>query len=127
MEQIKQLKEMRDAAKARIEATPDYKLMTSLDALIADLEKAFGEAPAASDDAAGGGKASGAGGGSGSATGGPSAAPQAKTAKSSGNSQAGIFNGNAAKAANPEEDAIDQAVAELEAELVSVHASDKNH
>lgn len=42
MEQIKQLRQMRDEAQARIEALPDYRLVTSLDALIADLEEAFG-------------------------------------------------------------------------------------
>jgi hypothetical protein len=42
MEQIKQLKTMRDEARTRIEATADYKLATSLDALITDLEKALG-------------------------------------------------------------------------------------
>ena len=42
MEQIEQLKAMRDAAKVRIEATPDYKLMHSLTALIDDLEEALG-------------------------------------------------------------------------------------
>jgi hypothetical protein len=58
MEQIEQLKAMRDAARARIEAMPDHRLMTSLTALIEDLESAFGgrqSAPreqAASADAA---------------------------------------------------------------------------
>jgi hypothetical protein len=42
MEQIEQLKVMRDAAKARIEALPDFRLMTSLSALIDDLESALG-------------------------------------------------------------------------------------
>lgn len=42
MEQIDQLRDMRDAAKARIEATPDFKLMHSLTALIDDLEEALG-------------------------------------------------------------------------------------
>jgi hypothetical protein len=42
MEQIEQLKAMRDAARARIEAMPDHRLMTSLSALIEDLESAFG-------------------------------------------------------------------------------------
>ena len=42
MEQIEQLKAMRDAARARIEALPDHRLMTSLSALIEDLELAFG-------------------------------------------------------------------------------------
>jgi hypothetical protein len=42
MEQIEQLKAMRDAARARLEATPDHRLMTSLTALITDLEAAFG-------------------------------------------------------------------------------------
>ena len=46
MEQVEQLKAMRDAAKARIEALPDYRLMTSLTTLIAELEEAFGMAPA---------------------------------------------------------------------------------
>lgn len=50
MEQIEQLKAMRDAAKARLEATPDYRLMTSLAALIDDLEAAFsGEPPASAE------------------------------------------------------------------------------
>ncbi len=48
MEQIEQLKAMRDAAKSRLEATPDFRLMTSLTALIDDLEAAFnGEQPEA--------------------------------------------------------------------------------
>ena len=49
MEQIEQLKAMRDAARARIEAMPDHRLMTSLSALIEDLESAFGgkQSPAA--------------------------------------------------------------------------------
>ncbi|HSO46297.1 MAG TPA: hypothetical protein VLQ68_00060 [Rhizobiaceae bacterium] len=47
MEQIEQLKAMRDAAKARLEATPDYRLMTSLAALIDDLEAAFSGEPLA--------------------------------------------------------------------------------
>jgi hypothetical protein len=38
MEQIGQLKAMRDAARARIEATPDWRLVTSLDTLIGELE-----------------------------------------------------------------------------------------
>lgn len=42
MEQIEQLRAMRDAARARLEATPDHRLMTSLTALIEDLEAAFG-------------------------------------------------------------------------------------
>ena len=46
MEQVEQLKAMRDAAKARIEALPDYRLMTSLTTLIAELEEAFGMVPA---------------------------------------------------------------------------------
>jgi hypothetical protein len=47
MEQIEQLKAMRDAAKARLEATPDFRLMTSLAALIDDLEVAFSGQPTA--------------------------------------------------------------------------------
>jgi hypothetical protein len=47
MEQIEQLKAMRDAARARIEAMPDHRLMTSLTALIEDLESAFGARQAA--------------------------------------------------------------------------------
>lgn len=46
MEQIEQLKAMRDSAKARLEAMPDYRLMNSLAALIDDLEDAFGLKPA---------------------------------------------------------------------------------
>jgi hypothetical protein len=38
MEQIKQLKVMRDAAQDRLRANPDFKLKNSLDALIDDLE-----------------------------------------------------------------------------------------
>jgi hypothetical protein len=47
VEQIDQLKAMRDAAKARLEAMPDFRLMNSLTALIEDLEIAFGMKPAA--------------------------------------------------------------------------------
>lgn len=51
MEQIAQLKAMRDAARARLQVLPDWKLMTSLDALIPELEVAFGVAPeVASED-----------------------------------------------------------------------------
>ena len=46
MEQIAQLRAMRDAAKNRLMASPDWKLMVALDALIPDLEKAFGLSPA---------------------------------------------------------------------------------
>jgi hypothetical protein len=69
MEQIEQLKAMRDAAKARIEALPDFRLMTSLTALIDDLEKALGmgeqsaeaaDAPAAEPAGGEGGADSGA-------------------------------------------------------------------
>ncbi len=49
MEQIEQLKAMRDAARARIEALPDFRLMTSLSALIDDLEKALGPADPSAD------------------------------------------------------------------------------
>ncbi len=38
MEQIDQLKSMRDAAQVRLQANPDFKLKNSLDALIDDLE-----------------------------------------------------------------------------------------
>ncbi len=38
MEQIEQLKSMRDAAQERLRANPDFKLKNSLDALIDDLE-----------------------------------------------------------------------------------------
>ena len=38
MEQIEQLKVMRDAAQERLRANPDFKLKNSLDALIVDLE-----------------------------------------------------------------------------------------
>jgi len=127
MEQIKQLRQMRDAARARIEATPDYKLMTSLDALITDLEKAFGQVPG-DGEATGGSSAPSAGGGSGPAGQSGAGEQQARAEKAAGKAPpSGIFNGDAAKAANPEEDAIDQAVAELEAELVSVNVGDKNH
>lgn len=45
MDQVNQLKTMRDDAWSRIKSTPDYKLATSLDALITDLEAALsGEA-----------------------------------------------------------------------------------
>ncbi len=56
MEQIAQLKAMRDAARARLQVLPDWKLMTSLDALIPELEVAFGVAPevASEDDEEGG-------------------------------------------------------------------------
>ena len=120
MEQIKQLKAMRDAARARIAATADYKLMTSLDALITDLEKAFG----AADDAPAPDR---------SADSDPEEPAPAERAEpeaartGSGEGPATIFNGKARKAVNPEEDAIDQAVAELEAELVSAGASDKHN
>jgi hypothetical protein len=49
MEQIEQLKAMRDAARSRIEALPDFRLMTSLSALIDDLEKAIGIAEPSAD------------------------------------------------------------------------------
>jgi hypothetical protein len=52
MEQIEQLKAMRDAARARIEALPDFRLMTSLSALIDDLEKALGPAHPSADPSA---------------------------------------------------------------------------
>jgi len=121
MEQIKQLKAMRDAARARIAATADYKLMTSLDALITDLEKAFGAADDAPAPDRSGEKDN------------PDEPPPAERAEpeaartDSGEGPATIFNGKARKAVNPEEDAIDQAVAELEAELVSAGASDKHN
>lgn len=38
MEQINQLKTMRDDALIRLQANPDYRLLTSLDQLIVDLE-----------------------------------------------------------------------------------------
>lgn len=41
MDQVNQLKTMRDDAWARIRAMPDYKLATSLDSLISDLESAL--------------------------------------------------------------------------------------
>lgn len=50
MEAIEQLKTMRDQAKARIEALPDFKLMTKLTTLIEDLEGSFEE----SSDSSGG-------------------------------------------------------------------------
>ena len=51
MEQIAQLKAMRDAAKARLMTSPDWKLMVALDALIPDLEKAFGVSGASEPEA----------------------------------------------------------------------------
>lgn len=42
MDQVNQLKSMRDEAWVRVKATPDYKLATSLDSLISDLESALG-------------------------------------------------------------------------------------
>ncbi|MFZ1812984.1 MAG: hypothetical protein WBO55_00645 [Rhizobiaceae bacterium] len=42
MEQIEQLKAMRDAARERIQALPDYQLMTKLSIVIAELEESFG-------------------------------------------------------------------------------------
>ncbi|MCG6858180.1 MAG: hypothetical protein LJE67_08940 [Salaquimonas sp.] len=47
MEAIEQLKTMRDQAKARIEASPDYKLLTKLTTLIDELE---GELAGSTDD-----------------------------------------------------------------------------
>jgi len=47
MEQITQLKTMRDDALARLQANPDFKLANSLDALITDLESVL-QPPAAS-------------------------------------------------------------------------------
>lgn len=38
MEHIKQLKTIRDAALNRLQTNPDYKLLTSLDSLIVELE-----------------------------------------------------------------------------------------
>ncbi len=50
MEPIKQLKAIRDAARARIEASADYRLVTSLGALIGELEEAISTgAPAAAE------------------------------------------------------------------------------
>lgn len=52
MEQIEQLKVMRDAAQERLRANPDFKLKNSLDALIDDLEAFIsGESSAVSGDA----------------------------------------------------------------------------
>lgn len=49
MEQIAQLKEMRDDALARLQYNPDYKLLVSLDRLIRDLDHLIkGEAPSGS-------------------------------------------------------------------------------
>lgn len=42
MDSIEQLKTMRDAAKSRIEALPDFKLMVKLTTLIEELEEMFG-------------------------------------------------------------------------------------
>ena len=47
MEQVVQLKAMHDAAKARLEASADFRLVSSLGALIDDLEEAFGLKPTA--------------------------------------------------------------------------------
>lgn len=55
MEQIAQLKAMRDAARARLQVMPDWKLMTSLDALIPELEVAFGMTPEAGPEDGGDG------------------------------------------------------------------------
>ena len=52
MEQIEQLKTMRDEALARLQLNPDYKLVTSLDALISDLEASFAPAKAEAVEAA---------------------------------------------------------------------------
>lgn len=56
MDSIEQLKAMRDAARDRIEALPDYKLMTKLTTLIEELEEIFtaegGAAPAAGEELA---------------------------------------------------------------------------
>lgn len=38
MQQIRQLKAIRDEALTRLQANPDYKLLTSLDSLIVELE-----------------------------------------------------------------------------------------
>ena len=52
MDTIEQLKTMRDQAQARIEATPDYKLMGKLTTLIEELEQIFaGVDSGASDEA----------------------------------------------------------------------------
>lgn len=52
MEQIEQLKVMRDAAQERLRANPDFKLKNSLDALIDDLEAFIaGESAVDSTDA----------------------------------------------------------------------------
>ena len=56
MESLEQLKAMRDAARARIEAMPDFKLMTKLAVLIEEMEEVFGAEEgksAAGDDADG--------------------------------------------------------------------------
>ncbi|GIL03094.1 MAG: hypothetical protein BroJett030_29930 [Alphaproteobacteria bacterium] len=47
MDSIEQLRAMRDAARERIEALPDYKLMTKLTTLIEELEEIFGVGEAA--------------------------------------------------------------------------------
>ena len=52
MEQIEQLKTMRDEALGRLQLNPDYKLVTSLDALISDLEASFAPAKAEAVEAA---------------------------------------------------------------------------
>lgn len=51
MDQIKQLKDMRDAARARVEASVDYQVAQRLDAMISDLESVFGEASETGDAA----------------------------------------------------------------------------
>lgn len=48
MEQIDQLKTMRDEALERLETNPDFKLLTSLDALIVELEAVLAPADTAS-------------------------------------------------------------------------------
>ena len=45
MEQINQLKTMRDEALLRLRSNPDFKLVNSLEALIEDLEKVEDEMP----------------------------------------------------------------------------------
>ncbi len=55
MDQIEQLKIMRDEALARLQANPDFKLVNSLDSLITDLETVLGPVPAARDNGADGG------------------------------------------------------------------------
>jgi hypothetical protein len=94
MEQIEQLKAMRDAAQARIAATPDYRLMTSLNTLIGELETAYRAATAV-----------------------PAREPAQTGA--TGHDRASVAAPAVQARIAAEEEALDRAVADLEAELVA--------